>query len=591
MCRVPHKLFSKYAKKHMGQVCLCKNLFLNNVKFITAILDYPFNTEANALHQLLLVLLMQKFTIVLCLFHFLSQDMLDLTYNPVSPFSLPKPTFPSMTSVFDKLGTTETQASDTDMDSNSENMVTAPNNELTDTFLTSKTNVSSKSNNNLIASNPHEGYYVPQGTDVASMNKLMQTGSSISPPPYPSEDSKNLSVNLVLAEDHQNNISIDGSEAQMSCIDSDYSDTRVGSQISAVELLSGDHNDTAAHASGVQSDGYIYSKNPPADKHGPLDLGNHIVEWVSLHSISLETAADPQSIPTVVESPKNEGYYVQTNEMPSLSGYLSNTIVSDGHTSAIAGDCENLLADSHGPLDTIDLCSQTVDVESLHSIPLEDTADLQSISTTAEISTNEGCYIHTKELPSSSGYLSDNSLAINCYNNSTVELSSGDHDDTAQSIHSEELLEASYGSLDFNSRAVNLESEFLSSMSQEEAADPQPIASMVESEGYYTPAQESQSSSGYLPNTKLLSSIEEEPDSIGLQTPESSSKYFGVESISMISSEHYSTTTDSTFGYFDNTIQNFSSPFKLQHPSTSSGYITDYSKAEELLYYAANEPN
>lgn len=531
--------------------------------------------------------------------------MLDLTYNPVSPFSFPKPTFPSMTSVFDKLGTTETQASDTDMDSKSENVVTAPNNELIDTFLyknsTGKTNVSSESNNNLIASNPHEGY-VPQGTDVASMDKLMQTGSSISPPPYPSEDSKNLSVNLVLPEDHQNNISIDvGSEAQMSCIDSDYSDTRVGSQISDVELFSGDHNDTAAHASVVQSDGYIYSKNPPADKHEPFDLGSHIVELVSLRSISLEEAADPQSIPTVVESPMNEGYYIQTNELPSSSGYLSNTIVSDAQTSA--GDCENLLADSHGPLDTIDLCSQTVDVESLHSIPLEDTADLQSISTTAEISMNEGCYINTKELPSSSGYLSDNTLAINCYSNSTVELfSSGDHDDTAacnfagknsESIHSEELLEASYGFLDFNSHAVNLESEFLSSMSQEETADPQPIASMGESEGYYTPAHESQSSSGYLPNTQLLSSIEEEPDSIDLQTPESSSKYFGVESISMMSSsEHYSTTTDSTFGYFDNTFQNFSSPFKVQHPSTSSGYITDYSKAEEeLLYYGANELN
>ena len=49
--------------------CACVillNLFLNNVKFITTILDYPFNTEANALQQLLLVVLMQKFTIVLC---------------------------------------------------------------------------------------------------------------------------------------------------------------------------------------------------------------------------------------------------------------------------------------------------------------------------------------------------------------------------------------------------------------------------------------------------------------------------------------------------------------------------------------------
>ena len=178
-------------------------------------------------------------------------------------------------------------------------------------------------------------------------------------------------------------------------------------------------------------------------------------------------AVDPQSITTLVESPKNEGYYAQTKELSSLSGYLSNTVVSD----------------------------------------------------------------HIGEL----------------------------------------------------------ESEFLPSMCREEAADPHPITSMVEAEGHYTPAEKSWSSPGCLPNTHLLSSIEEKPDSDGLQSPGSSSKYFGMEDdLSMISSsEHYSTTSDSTFGYFNKTFQN-SSPFKAQHLSTSSGYITDYSKAEDELPYNAN---
>ena len=645
---------------------------------------------------------------LLILNFFLSQDMLDLTYNPVSPFSIPKHTaFPSMTSVFDTLGTitaTETQAGDTDTDSKSENIVPDPTNELTDTFLhknsTSTTIVSP--NNNLIASDSNQGYYdsnIPQSTDVVSMDKLMQTGSSISPPSY--EDSEELCTNLVLEEDDQNNINSeadirndDGSEAEMSFIGSDYSDIHVGSRTSVVELCSEDHNDTAAQASVVQSNGYVHSENLLPDRHGSLDLNSHIVESESLHSISLEEAADPHSIPTmaetsknegyhvptkqlpsssgyfsdstdaanctslvepfsgdhntttaynstgqssehvcsenllansheplwtfdlnshiieseslhsislveavdpptITESPKNEGYYVQTKELPSLSGYLSNTVVSDtdaaNWTSTIAADCndtapcnsarqsngyvhsENTLADSPGSLCTLDLGSHIIESESLHSIPLEEAA----------------------ELPSSSDYLSENTLATNCYSTSTVEPSTGDHHDTAacnsagknsECVHSEELMEVSYGSLHFNHNDELESSMYL---------DPQPITSIVEAEGYYTPAEKSRSSPGYLPNTHLLSSIEEKPDLLGLQSPGSSSKYFGIEDdLSMISSsEHYSTTTDNTFGYFNNTFQNFSSPFKVQHLSTSSGYITDYSKAEEELPYNANEFN
>ena len=59
-------ILANMLKSIWGKCVILLNLFLNNVKFITTILDYPFNTEANALQQLLLVVLMQKFTIVLC---------------------------------------------------------------------------------------------------------------------------------------------------------------------------------------------------------------------------------------------------------------------------------------------------------------------------------------------------------------------------------------------------------------------------------------------------------------------------------------------------------------------------------------------
>ena len=627
--------------------------------------------------------------------------MLDLTYNPVSPFSIPKHTaFSSMTSVFDKLGTitaTETQADDTDTDSKSENIVADPTNEPTDTFLhknsTSITSVSPKSNNNLIASDCNQGYYdsnIPQSTDVVSMDKLMQTGSSISPPSYPSEDTEKC-INLVLEEDDQNIINSeadirngDDSEAEMSFIGSDYTDTHVGSCTSVVELFSGDHNDAAAHASVVQSKGYVHSENLLADRHGSrhgsLDLNSHIIESVSLHSISLEEGADPQSIQTIVESPKNEGYYVQTKELSSTSGYLSATVVSDTHerncvlpvkpfseehidTAACNSawesseyvHSENLRAGSQGSLCTFNLNSYIVESESCHSITLEEAADPQSIPTMEETSKNEGYHVPTKQLQSTSGYISDSTDAANC--TPFVEPFSGDHNNTAaynsagkssEYVCSENLLANSHEPLrtiDLNSHIIEseslhsislveavdpqsittlvespknegyyaqtkklsslsgylsntvvsdhigeLESEFLPSMCWEEAADPHPITSMVEAEGHYTPAEKSWSSPGCLPNTHLLSSIEEKPDSDGLQSPGSSSKYFGMEDdLSMISSsEHYSTTSDSTFGYFNNTFQNSSSPFKAQHLSTSSGYITDYSKAEDELPYNAN---
>ena len=480
--------------------------------------------------------------------------MLDLTYNPVSPFSISKHTeFPSMTSVFDKLGAitaTETQADDTDTDSKSENIVPDPTNEPTDTFLhknsTSTTMVSPKSNNNF----SNRGYYdsnIPQSTDVVSMDKVMQTGSSISPPSYPSEDSEKC--NLVLEDYDQNNIyseadirNDDDSEAEMSFIGSDHSDTCVGSRTSVVELFGvGDHNGTATHASVVQSNGYVHSENLLANKdgsrhgsrHGSLDLNSHIIESVSLHSISLEEAADPQSIPTLVESPKNEGYYEQTKEMSSTSGYLSATVVSDTHAAncilavkPFSGDhndtaacnsawksseyvhSENLRAGNQGSLCAFNLNSHIVESESLHSITLEEAADSQSTPTMAETSKNEGDHVPTKQLPSTSGYISDSTDATNY--TSLVEPFSRGHNNTAaynsagqssEYVWSENLLANSHEPLSTFDLNSHIESESLHLISLVEAVDPPTLAESPKNEGYYVQTKELPSLSGYLSNT------------------------------------------------------------------------------------------
>ena len=289
------------------------------------------------------------------------------------------------------------------------------------------------------------------------------------------------------------------------------------------------------------------------------------------------TAADPhnEQMDTLVNNNSTTTAIVSPEDSTTLESFGTSTI-DQGYFDSQAFQSTDMSMDIDIVLGTRNNISH-----GLFPLNLEIDEDAQSDDTCEAQQSDSGH--HCSETYAASQISSAGSFSGN-HNNTAVSNSAGQ---SSKYIRSEDLLSDSQ---DLNSQIVEMES--IHSIHLEETADSQPIASMVESEGYYTPAQESQSSSGYLPNTKLLSSIEEEPDSIGLQTPESSSKYFGVESISMISSEHYSTTTDSTFGYFDNTVQNFSSPFKLQHPSTSSGYITDYSKAEEeLLYYGANELN
>ena len=231
-----------------------------------------------------------------------------MSYNPVSPFTKLM-TFPSITSVFDKLGTipdTETQTGDTDTDSRSEKITAADlQSELMNTLVNDNsitaTIVSPENNTTLesfVASTTDRGYFDSQpfqSTDV-SMDIFLGTGNDVSHAPYP--------INLEIDEDAQSD---DTCEAQQQSVSGHgCSDTPAASHVSSPEPFSGSHSTTAVCNSAGQNSGYILSEDLLSDSH---DL-SHIVETESIH---LEETADPQ---LMVEL---EGYYIPAKEsQPSL---------------------------------------------------------------------------------------------------------------------------------------------------------------------------------------------------------------------------------------------------------------------------------
>ena len=215
-----------------------------------------------------------------------------MSYDPISPFTKLM-TFPSVISVFDKLGTlsdTEAKTGNTNTDSKLEFIVT-PTNELVDTLVhknnTSTATESPASGTTFVASNSNHGYCdpnAPQSTDTVSLDKAE---SSTCPPSYPIEDSEEDQNSISSEENTQNNSN------------------------SELEGCS----DMLAHAFVEQSNGYIDSE------HGPLctfDENSHIVEEF-LPTVFPEEAAVLQPIPAMMEP---EESYIQ-----SSSGCLSDTHV------------------------------------------------------------------------------------------------------------------------------------------------------------------------------------------------------------------------------------------------------------------------
>ena len=209
-----------------------------------------------------------------------------MSYNPISPFTK-LTTFPSVISVFDKLGTipdTGAQTGNTDTDSK---LATPTNDTLVHKNSTSTAIESPTSDTAFVASNSDRGYSDPNAPESTAAVSLDKAESSTSPPSYPIEDS----------EDDQN------SEAN------NQNDNN---------SEPGDCSDMPGHAFVEQSNGYIHSE------HGPLctfDENSHIVELDSefLPTVFPEEAAVLQPIPAMMEP---EESYVQ-----SSSGCLSDTHV------------------------------------------------------------------------------------------------------------------------------------------------------------------------------------------------------------------------------------------------------------------------
>ena len=317
-------------------------------------------------------------------------------------------------------------------------------------------------------------------------------------------------------------------------------------------------------------------------------------------------------------------------EMQSSSGYVSDTVISNahaaGHTSAVetfAGDstaaCNSVRQNGEcvhrdhllqGSRVSPDVNNQSVesDSEFLQSICLEmaeELNDLQPHSVTLDASKDE---VHlAKERQSSSDYVAD-TVACADSRSSAVKPFTGDNNDTAVChsagqndgyVRSEYQLQGGHGFLDLTSHIVELEPEFLSSMYHEEAVDPQSHSVIVETskdEGHTT--KELQFPLGYVSDTHLLASVVEKPNVLGLQDLEDSSNHSVVKddvSISKLSpqlfSENYSTTSDCTFGYLDDTTHSHLSVSGVQHLSANRGYITDCSKPEEDVPHSMQQMN
>ena len=162
-------------------------------------------------------------------------------------------------------------------------------------------------------------------------------------------------------------------------------------------------------------------------------------------------------------------------------------------------------------------------------------------------------------------------------NDTAVCHSAGQNDEY---VCSEYLLQGGHGSHDLNSHIIELEPEFLESIYHEEAIDTQShsVNDMVETskdKGHTT--KQLQFPLGYVSDTHLIAAVAEKPNVLGFQDLKDSSNHSVVEddvSISKMSpqllAENYTTTSDCTFGYFDDTIPRCSTSQEMKDASQTA---------------------
>ena len=468
------------------------------------------------------------------------QDVVDLNYFPVSPFSTSKlKTAASIASVFDMLDIPDRQSQTSNADSDS----TLDTASTLDTESTLDTDGISDVLNTLL----HHNSITTTVTPNVRMSAFLETGTdaSLSPSSFKKYSNFNANVSCKAEVNSNGNHHLDFNITRPT----PYSENHASTSASTSK-------DRVHPAEETQSSSDCVSDIVVSDVHN------------ASHTSAVETFTGHST--GACKSAEQNGGYVHR---------------------------DHLLQGSH---ESPDLNCVELESEFLQSTCLEvaeEVTDLQPHSVLLEASKDEGHL--AKEEQSSSGYVTD-TVACAASQSSAVEPFAGDSNDTAvyhsgeqndEYVRSEYLLQGSHGSPDMNSHIVELEPEFLQSVYLEEAVDQQShsVNDMVEA------AKELQFSSSYLSDTHFLASVLEKPNVFELQGLEDSSNHSVVKddlSIGKMSpqlfSEDYRATSDSTFGYFDNTTHSVS---QVQHLSVNRGYITDCSKAGEYIPHTMQQIN
>ena len=273
------------------------------------------------------------------------QDVVDLTYSPVSPFSTSKlKRIASIISVFDMLDIPDRQLQTSNKDSDS----TLDTASTLDTESTLDTDGISDVLNTLL----HHNSITTTVTPSVCMSICLETGTNASLSPSSSTKDFDLIIENVSCkaevnsngndpldytayseDDHASTCTFNpkdkvqpAEEKQSSSVcvsDTVVSDVHEASHTSAVETFAG-HSTGACNSAG-QSSGYVNSLLQAG--HGSPDMNSHIVELEPefLQSMYLEEAVDQKShsVNDMVEASKDNGH--TTKDLQSSLGYVSDT--------------------------------------------------------------------------------------------------------------------------------------------------------------------------------------------------------------------------------------------------------------------------
>ena len=386
-----------------------------------------------------------------------------------------------------------------------------------------------------------------------------------------------------------------------------------------------DRKDTSASNFVEQSSNYVRSEDLLEGSHGFVPAFDHILESdiLSLDNCVVSTNergyVDSEACQTMasvsLDIPAAKCFAIDQNDT-SASNFVEQSSNYVRSEDLLEGSCESVSAfdlNDHileSDIPSLDNCMMTTNERGYVDSEAFQTMASVSPELFIERECEGGNFPASEEIVSLVLDLDEDSQNNNSEQEPTfgdipassrssdTEPAPGDHNENSNYIRTEDLLVGRHGAVTsaFDSNDHISDSESLQFICLEDAADQQSLSSMESKvEGYYVPPKELlQSSSSYVSDTCLLPSAKVRPDVLCIQDPKASFIHSGAEdnlSISTMSpqsvfSEHYRTLPHRTFGYSDDTAHNVSSPFTMQHASTSSGYITDYSTTGEEVPFS-----